>query len=120
MFVGDARHTIVLVDELLGAVEAATSSMKATNFGSFLRWLMIEKHAVMRDRAFLGDQVGARHAIDGLLGQLEVQPEVVGDVHHQRARLDAAEIRVDVVGLADAVAPDEIDGVIELGAVDRR
>ena len=48
---------------------------------------------------------------------LKLSQIVVGDVHHQRARPDAAEIGIDVVRLADAIAPDQIDRVIELGAV---
>ena len=71
----------------------------------------------MRDRGFLGDQVGTGNLVDGALRQLEVEPQIVGDVHHQRPRLDAAEVRVDVVGFADPIAPDEVDGVIYRGAL---
>jgi hypothetical protein len=39
-------------------------------------------------------------------------------MHHQRPRPDTAEIRVQVVDFADPVAPDQIDRVIELGAID--
>ena len=66
----------------------------------------------MSDGAFFGDQVAPGHAVDRPLGQLEVQPLVVGDVHHQRAGLDPAEIGIDVVRLADPVAPDEVDGIV--------
>ena len=55
--------------------------------------------------------------VDRLLGQLEIEPVVVGDMHHQRAGLDAPEGRIDVVYFADPVAPYEIDGIVQLGAV---
>ena len=71
----------------------------------------------MRDRAFLGNQVGARNVLDRAFGQLEIEPVVVGDMHHQRAGTDAPQIVIDVVGFADAVAPDEVDRVIKLGAI---
>ena len=115
---GHAGHAIVLVDELLRPVEARDVIHERDELRIVLAVVDDREHAVMRDRAFLGDQVGARNAVDGAFGELEVQPQVVGDVHHQRAGPDAAEIGIDVVGLADAVAPDEVDRVVELGAVD--
>ena len=93
MFCGHAGHAIVLVDELLRPVEASHVLHERHELRIVLAVIDDREHAVMRDRALLGDQVGARHAVDRALGQLEIEPVVVGDVHHQGAGLDAAEIR---------------------------
>ena len=110
---GHAGHAIVLVVKLLRAIEARNIVHEGDKLRIVLPIVDQREHAVMRDGALLCDQIGTRHAIDGLLGQLEVEPEIVGDVRYKGAGLDAAEIGIDVVDLADAIAPDQIDRIIQ-------
>jgi hypothetical protein len=88
--IGHAGYMIIPVDELVRTVETRHVIHKCDKLRIILAVVNDRKHTVVCDRAFLGDEVGAWHAIDCLTGELEVEPKVVGDVHHQRASPDAA------------------------------
>jgi hypothetical protein len=81
----NARHAIVLVDELLRLVEACDVIHERNELRIVLVVVDDPEHAVMRDRALFGDQIGAGDALYRPLRQFEVEPEVVLDVDHQRS-----------------------------------
>ena len=115
---GHAGHAVVLVVKLLRAIEARHIIHERDEFRIVLAVVDDRENAVMCDGAFLFDKVGAGDALDCLSREIDIEPKVVGDVHHQGSGPDPAQIVIDVVGFADPVAPDQIDGVIELGPVD--
>ena len=112
-----AWHAIVLVDELLRPVEARDVIHERDEFWIVLPVIDNREHAVMRDGALFGDQIGSRNSVYGALGKLEVQPLVIGDMHHHRAGSNAPEVCIDVVCFADTITHDEVDRVVQLGAL---